>query len=88
MGIKIFHYFTKCIPCHFGGEICIRIKQDITFKMPQNPYFLRGGGGRTPYQGVALDPIFWLDGPLAHQFHFPDISLLFTEAEKPHFDNS
>ena len=43
----------------------------------------------TPYQGVALDPMgalggphtlgpfcFWLDGPMAHQVHFPGTSLI------------
>ena len=37
---------------HFWGEICIRIKEEITFKMPKTRIF-----PWTPYQGVALDPM-------------------------------
>ena len=62
-----------------GGEICVRIKQEITFKMFKNPYFL-GGGGPRPNGGLRRPPyprsmFFGLDGPMAHQVHFPDISL-------------
>ena len=76
------------IPCHFGGEICIRIKQEMPLKCLKTHIFSGGFAPLNPLPGRCPGPngglrrppyprpmFFGLDGPMAHQVHFPDISL-------------
>ena len=68
MRIKAFPVFFFVYSLPFWGEICIGIKQEMTFKMPKNPYFLEGLVSLNPLPGCFPEP----NGGLSAAPHTPN----------------